>query len=67
MNRNLYRKIAKSHGVTVKEVKQDMQIAINEAYKQTNFYAGQVPHRGVTPTPDEFIAHVIRETHSRGA
>jgi hypothetical protein len=65
MNRKLYRKVAREHGVSVKEVKRDMQTAIDEAYKKPNFYAGQVPHKGVTPTPDEFIAHATSEAKLR--
>jgi len=65
MNRKLARKVAKAHGVSVKEVREGCQEAINHAYKNTNFYAGQVPHAGATPTTDEFIAHAVREAKDR--
>ena len=65
MNRKLARKVAKAHGVSVKEVRAECQAAIDHAYVKTNFYAGQVPHAGATPTPDEFIAHAVGETKSR--
>ena len=65
MNRKLARKVAKAHGVSVKEVREGCQEAINHAYQKTNFYAGQVPHKGATPTPDEFIAHVVGEARAR--
>ena len=39
MNRRTYRKIAKKHGVSVAEVKSDMQVAINAAYND--------PHRNL--------------------
>jgi len=65
MNRKLARKVAREHGVSVKEVREGCQEAINHAYKKTNFYAGQVPHVGMTPTVDEFIAHAVRETKNR--
>jgi len=65
MNRKLYRQVAREHGVSVKEVKRDMQAAIDHAYKKPGFYAGQVPHKGATPTPDEFITHAVRETKLR--
>ena len=39
--RKIYRQIAKEHGVTVAEVKRDMQ----------------VPHREETPTPEEVIRY----------
>ena len=69
MNRKLARKVAKAHGVSVKEVREECQAAIDHAYKKTNFYAGQVPHKGSTPTVDDFVAHatgvVKRRTTSR--
>jgi methionine aminopeptidase len=65
MNRKLARRVAKSHGVSVREVREGCQEAINHAYKKTNFYAGQVPHVGTTPTVDEFIAHAVREAKAR--
>ncbi|WP_312939451.1 hypothetical protein [Oscillibacter sp.] len=33
MNRNIYRQLAKKHGVTAKEIRQDMQSALNAAYE----------------------------------
>jgi hypothetical protein len=65
MSRKLARKVVKAHGVSVSEVREGCQEAINHAYKNTNSYAGQVPHKGATPTPDEFIAHAVREAKSR--
>ena len=61
MNRKQYRKIAKKHGVSVKEVKADMQSAIDAAYTNPNtdfatFKAQrEVPKKGETPTIDEFV------------
>lgn len=65
MNRKLARKVAKAHGVSVKEVRKESQAAIDYAYKRTNFYAGQVPHAGANPTPDEFVAHAARAARER--
>ena len=60
MNRKDYRKIARKHGVSVKEVKRDMQEAIDETYKNPNFHARCVHHVGEKPTTDEFIDHIVR-------
>ena len=60
MNRSDYRKIARKHGVSVKEVKRDMNEAIDAAYVNPNFHARCVYSEGATPTVDEFIAHVAR-------
>lgn len=63
MNRKLYRKLAKKHAVTVAEVKQDMQEAINTAYTDPdrnliNIKAqNTVARKGDIPTPDELIRY----------
>ncbi len=62
-NRRIYRKIAKEYGVTVEEVKRDMQAAIDHAYKNTpadgvtGAYQNRVPRSGEIPTTDEFIRY----------
>jgi len=58
--RKIYRTIAKQHGVSVAEVKRDMQVAIDEAYKNPNFHAQCVYRAGNKPTPEEFITHMAR-------
>ena len=60
MNRKIYKQIAKQHGVTVAEVKRDMQAAIDAAYIKPNLSAQSVKRKGETPTPDEFIKHVVK-------
>ena len=65
MNRKLARKVAKAHGVSVKEVRKECQAAIEHAYQKPNFYAGQVASKGSVPTVDEFIAHATRTTKER--
>lgn len=68
--RQIYRKVAKKNGVSVAEVKQDMQAAIDYAYKNTfnnsitADYQKQVPHNGEIPTSEELIiyaAHKIKD------
>jgi len=51
MNRNIYREIAKRHGVSVKEVKLGMQEAVDETYLTC-------PEK--KPTVDEFINQIAR-------
>lgn len=66
MNRKILKKIAKEHGVTVEEVRRDMQEAINEAYKNPTTEAQSVPRKGDVPTPEEFIKYVadtIKKEH----
>lgn len=62
--RRIYRKIAKKHGVSVKEVKGDMQEAIRVAYQNppqdggvVAAYQRRVPSKGDIPTPDELIQY----------
>lgn len=66
MNRKIYRQIAKKHGVSVAEVKRDMQEAIDAAYQNPNSAAMTVPRKGAVPTPDEFIAHVAKRVQDEG-
>ena len=65
MNRKLYRKIAKEHGVSVKEVKEGINEAIDCAYKNPNDYALKVPRKGEKPTADELIKHLAQEATFR--
>nr|WP_322101302.1 sporulation initiation factor Spo0A C-terminal domain-containing protein [Sporofaciens musculi] len=70
--RKIYRKIARENGVSVKEVKEDMQAAITAAYQNppkdggvTAAYQRQVPRKGEIPTPDELIRYMagkVRES-----
>lgn len=60
MNRKIYRKIARKHGVSVKEVKRGMQEAIDEAYKNPTFHAQCVYRKDEKPTVDELVDHIVR-------
>ncbi len=62
--RKIFRKIARENGVSVREVKEDMQAAITEAYRNppkdggvTAAYQRQVPRKGEIPTPEELIRY----------
>lgn len=58
--KKIYREIAKQYGVSVSEVKHDIQAAIDETYKAPNLYARSVYYEGDKPTSEEFIAHIVR-------
>lgn len=69
----IYRKIAKKNGVSVKEVKTEMQAAINNAYKNppndggvTAAYQQKVPCKGEIPTPEELIRYIAGEIKKNG-
>ncbi|MGD9568660.1 MAG: sporulation initiation factor Spo0A C-terminal domain-containing protein [Sedimentibacter sp.] len=65
--RKIYRKVARKHGVSVKEVKDEMQKALDYAYINTpddgvtEAYQKQVPSKGEIPTPDEFIKYAANK------
>lgn len=60
-NRKIYRKIAKENGVSVAEVKADMQAALNTAWNNPDKTPEQASMQnrfssdGTTPTVDEFL------------
>ena len=70
-NRSIYRKIAKENGISVKEVKKDMQSALDHAYKNapndgvTKAYQNKMPRKGEVPTPEEFISFAAMEVKKR--
>lgn len=65
--RSIYRKVAQKHGVSVKEVKKEMQKALNHAYTNTpnngvtRACQNQVPSKGEIPIPDEFISYAANK------
>lgn len=65
--RSIYRKVAKKHGVSVKEVKDEMEKALNSAYTNPSNddiiidCQKQVPSKGEIPTPEEFIRYVANK------
>ena len=62
--RSVYRKIAHKNGVSVQEVKDEMQKAINEAWNNPNktkeaaFMQAQFDTKGNAPTTEEFIRNI---------
>ncbi len=67
--RDVYRKIARKNGVSVQEVKREMQAAIDAAYTnprpETMIQQHRVPRKGKIPTPDEFIRFSVEEALKR--
>ena len=65
--RKIYREVAKKHGVSVKEVKEEMQKALDHAYTNTSddgvtgVCQKQVPSQGDIPTPEEFIKYAANK------
>ena len=62
----ILKKVARANGVTVKEVKTEIQTAITEAWKNppddaAAAYQRKVPCMGEIPTPDEFIRFMVSE------
>ena len=55
--KKIYRSLAKKYGVSVEEVKRDMQEAINAAYVKPTFHAQCVPSKGAVPTVEEFLKY----------
>ena len=65
MNRKLIRKVAKAHGVSVKEVREGINTAINHAYTSPTPQALRVNRSGEKPTAAEIISHAVGEVRRR--
>lgn len=65
--KKIYKKIAKKHGVTWQEVRNDIQSALNYCYSDPNrnilnvVCQGEVPKRGEIPTPEEFTQYASKQ------
>jgi len=54
MNRKLLRKVAKIHGVSVAEVRRDMQAYVDYAFNDSK----------IKPTPEEVVNYAVRKVKS---
>ncbi len=69
--KKIYRKVAKKHGVSAKEVKRDMQAAIEYAYNRPGRSEGEkmvwerVKRENGVPTVKELIAFAVRELREK--
>ena len=63
--RDVYRQMAKAHGVTVKEVKDKIKRSINEAWSNPErsdiirVNQNKVPCRSAIPTPNELLCYLV--------
>lgn len=62
--RDVYRKVAEKHGVSIEEVKRDMQLAIDETYKNPKNselikkIKDQIQCVEEKPTVEEFVLYI---------
>lgn len=61
--KKIIKQIAKENGVSVDEVRRDMEIAIKEAYQNpdTRQEWSRLFGEGIMPTPEEFICTISKE------
>lgn len=71
--RRILRKIARENGVSLAEVRTDMQEAIHTAYQNppndggvTAAYQRRVPCKGEVPTPEELIHYAAGRLQTDG-
>lgn len=72
--RKVYKQVAKKYGVSVDDVKREIQAMINDAWSNppddggvTQAYQRQVPCRGEVPTPDELIRYAAVKVRSENS
>jgi len=65
MNRKLIRKVAKAHKTTVKDVREQMQAAIDHAYTNPTPQALSVNRKGEKPTPDEIVGYAVQKIEEK--
>jgi hypothetical protein len=65
MNRKLIRKVAKAHKTTVKDVREQMQAAIDHAYTNPTPQALRVSRKGEKPTPDEVVGYAVHKIKAK--
>lgn len=69
--RKIYRKIAKEHGVSPKEVREEIQAAITQAYENppddniTVAYQNRVPRKGKIPNAGRIYSICCKPTETR--
>jgi hypothetical protein len=69
--KSIYKNVAKSYGVSVAEVKRDMQADIKQAYQKPDKSVVEramkksLPCSGEIPTPEEFILLAAQEAREK--
>lgn len=71
--RKILKQVAKQNGVSVAEVRKEIQLAINEAWNNvpadggvTAAYQRQIPCMGEIPTPEELIRYTAAKVRFQG-
>lgn len=64
--KQIIKQIAKENGISMDEVRSDMEIAIKEAYHNpdTRQEWSRLFGEGILPTPEEFICSISKEVNS---
>lgn len=69
--KKIYRKIAKEYGVSEEVVRNDIEKAINFAFRETNKskelieFQNKIPSAQDIPTPEEFISYVVMSIRNK--
>lgn len=69
--KKIYRKIAKEYGASEEEVRNDIEKAINFAFRETNKskelieFQNKIPSSQDIPTPEEFISYVVMSIRNK--
>lgn len=70
--KSIYRKVAKEYGISIHEVKQEMQAALDHTYRNTpddgitGVWQNKVLRKGDVPTPDELLRYAQKEFSGKG-
>ena len=59
--KKIYKELAQKYGMSVSDIKNEIQEAINAAYINPIFNARCMPCKGETPDADEFIVYMARK------
>ena len=69
--KKIYRKIAKEYGVSEEEVRNDIEKAIDFAFRESNKskelieFQNKIPSAQDIPTPEEFISYVVMSVRNK--
>ena len=69
--RKIIRTVAKKYGISLAQVRAEIQESIRIAYEQTPTdsitaaYQNRIPRQGNIPTPEEFIAYVAKQVKAK--
>jgi len=61
MDKKIYEAVAEKHGISLAELKQQIQVAINAAYVSPTPEALKVSRKNGTPTVDEVMNYIFAQ------